>query len=131
MPHTISGIDNLLSNPEKYLKGKTVGLIVNHTSLVSDGKHSIVHFKSHSNFTLQALFAPEHGLYGTAQDMIHISNEIDPLSGLEIKSLYGNSEDSLIPDPSSLQGIDNLVFDIQDVGSRYYTFIYTMANCMK
>ena len=131
MPRTLSGIDHLVSQPEKYLTGKTVGLIVNHTSLVSDGKHSIVHFHSHSTFKLQALFAPEHGLYGTAQDMIHISNEIDPLSGLGIKSLYGKSEDSLIPDPSSLQDIDNLVFDIQDVGSRYYTFIYTLANCMK
>ncbi|HIK57516.1 MAG TPA: DUF1343 domain-containing protein, partial [Nitrospinaceae bacterium] len=76
MPRTLSGIDHLVSQPEKYLTGKTVGLIVNHTSLVSDGKHSIVHFHSHSTFKLQALFAPEHGLYGTAQDMIHISNEI-------------------------------------------------------
>jgi uncharacterized protein YbbC (DUF1343 family) len=62
--------------------------------------------------------------------MIHISNEVDPLSGLDIKSLYGKSEDSLTPDPALFQDIDNLVFDIQDVGARYYTFIYTMANCM-
>ncbi|MBT3924158.1 MAG: DUF1343 domain-containing protein [Nitrospina sp.] len=130
MTLTISGIDHLLSQPEKYLTGKTVGLIVNHTSLAGDGRHSIEHFHSDSTFTLQALFAPEHGLYGTAQDMVHISNEVDPLSGLNIKSLYGKSEDSLTPDPALLQDIDNLVFDIQDVGARYYTFIYTMANCM-
>lgn len=130
MTRTLSGIDHLLSQPEKYLTGKTVGLVANHTSLTKDGKHSIAHFHSHSAFTLQALFAPEHGFYGTAQDMIHITNEVDPLSGLNINSLYGKNEDSLIPDPSSLKGIDNLVFDIQDVGSRYYTFIYTMANCM-
>ena len=130
MTQTISGIDHLLSQPKKYLKGKTVGLLVNHTSLTGDGKHSIEQFHSNSSFALQALFAPEHGLYGTAQDMIHISNEVDPLSGLDIKSLYGKSEDSLTPDPALFQDIDNLVFDIQDVGARYYTFIYTMANCM-
>ena len=130
MTRTVSGIDHLLSQPEKYLQGKTVGLIVNHTSLAGDGKHSITHFLSHSAFTLQALFAPEHGLNGTAQDMIPIDNEVDLLSGLDIKSLYGKNKDSLVPDPALLHDIDNLVFDIQDIGSRYYTFIYTMANCM-
>ncbi len=130
MTRTVSGIDHLLSQPEKYLKGKTVGLIVNHTSLAGDGRHSISHFKSHTGFKLQALFAPEHGLYGTAQDMVHIADEVDPLSGLNIKSLYGKNVASLVPDPALLEGIDNLVFDIQDVGARYYTFIYTMANCM-
>ena len=130
MTRTVSGIDHLLSQPEKYLQGKTVGLIVNHTSLSGDGKHSITHFLSHSACTLQALFAPEHGLNGTAQDMIPIDNEVDLLSGLDIKSLYGKNKDSLVPDPALLHDIDNLVFDIQDIGSRYYTFIYTMANCM-
>ena len=130
MTRTVSGIDHLLSQPEKYLQGKTVGLIVNHTSLAGDGKHSITHFLSHSAFTLQALFAPEHGLNGTAQDMIPIDNEVDLLSGLDIKSLYGKNKDSLVPDPALLHDIDNLVFDIQDIGSRYYTFIYTMANSM-
>ena len=130
MTRTVSGIDHLLSQPEKYLQGKTVGLIVNHTSLAGDGKHSITHFLSNSAFTLQALFAPEHGLNGTAQDMIPIDNEVDLLSGLDINSLYGKNKDSLVPDPALLHDIDNLVFDIQDIGSRYYTFIYTMANCM-
>ena len=130
MTRTVSGIDHLLSQPEKYLQGKTVGLIVNHTSLAGDGKHSITHFLSHSAFTLQALFAPEHGLNGAAQDMVPIDNEVDLLSGLDIKSLYGKNKDSLVPDPALLHDIDNLVFDIQDIGSRYYTFIYTMANCM-
>ena len=69
MPPTVSGIDHLLAQPEKYLTGKTVSLVVNHTSLTGDGRHSIEHFKSHSAFTLHTLFAPEHGLYGTAQDM--------------------------------------------------------------
>jgi len=127
---TLPGINQLLAQPEKYLKGKTVGLVVNHTSLASDHKHSIAHFNSHPSFTLTTLFAPEHGLYGIAQDMIEIGNEVDPVSGLTISSLYGKTEATLEPDPAALAGIDNLIFDIQDVGARYYTFIYTMAKCM-
>ena len=114
MPHTVLGIDQLLAQPKKYLTGKTVGLIVNHTSLTGDGRHSIEHFKSHSAFNLHTLFAPEHGLYGTAQDMDHIADEVDPLSDLNIKSLYGKNEASLLPDLLLLKGVDNLVFDIQD-----------------
>ncbi len=131
MNRAVAGINHLLSQPEKYLRGKTVALIVNHTSLADDGKHSISHFQSHPTFALQALFAPEHGLHGTAQDMVPVANEVDPLSGLRIKSLYGRNENSLVPDPAALRNIDNLVFDIQDIGARYYTFIYTMANCMR
>ncbi|MED5353110.1 MAG: DUF1343 domain-containing protein [Nitrospinota bacterium] len=127
---TLPGIDQLLARPEKYLKGKTLGLLVNHTSMASDHQHSITHFNSHSSFNLNALFAPEHGLYGIAQDMIEIENEIDPVSGLTISSLYGKTEETLEPDPTALTEVDNLVFDIQDVGARYYTFIYTMAKCM-
>ena len=100
---TLPGINHLLAQPEKFLTGKTVGLIVNHTSLTSDHRHSIEHFKSHPSFTLNALFAPEHGLYGIAQDMIEIKNEIDPVSGLTISSLYGKSEDTLEPDPAALE----------------------------
>lgn len=128
---TLPGINHLLAKPKEYLKGKTLGLIVNHTSLTSDHQHSIVHFNSHSYFTLKALFAPEHGLYGIAQDMIAIENEVDPISGLNILSLYGKTEETLEPNQAALEEVDNLVFDIQDVGARYYTFIYTMANCMQ
>jgi len=127
---TLPGINQLLAQPEQYLKGKTVGLVVNHTSLASDHKHSIAHFNSHPSFELTALFAPEHGLYGIAQDMIEIENAVDPVSGLTISSLYGKTEETLEPDPAALADIDNLVFDIQDIGARYYTFIYTMAKCM-
>ena len=71
---TLPGINQLLAQPEQYLKGKTVGLIVNQTSLAKDNQHSIAHFKSHPSFILSALFAPEHGLYGIAKDMIEIEN---------------------------------------------------------
>ena len=62
--------------------------------------------------------------------MIEIENEIDPISDLNVSSLYGITEESLEPNPDVLVEVDNLIFDIQDVGARYYTFIYTMAKCM-
>jgi len=126
-----TGLDQLLQNPERFLKGKTVGLVVNHTSVAADGRHSIKHFSNHRQYQLLKLFAPEHGLYGVDQDMIAINDQEDPLSGLTIQSLYGDHAESLTPDPAMLAGLDNLVFDIQDIGSRYYTFIYTLAKCME
>lgn len=131
MTRTISGLDNLLASPERHVKGKTVGLVVNHTSLAGDHRHSIVHFRSHPKFVLKKLFAPEHGLYGVEQDMVGVGDGRDPVSGLEVVSLYGNEAESLSPRPEILAGLDTLVFDIQDIGSRYYTFVYTMANCMR
>ena len=101
-----TGLDRLLDNPEKHLKPGPVGLLVNHTSVAGDG------------------------LYGVDQDMIAVSDAVDPVSGLTIQSLYGEEADTLAPSPNGLAGLDNLVFDIQDIGSRYYTFIYTLANCM-
>lgn len=125
-----TGLDRLLDNPEKYLKPGPVGLLVNHTSVAGDGRHSIVHFKTLDRHPLRGLFAPEHGLYGVDQDMIAVSDAVDPVSGLTIQSLYGAEADTLAPSPDGLAGLGNLVFDIQDIGSRYYTFIYTLANCM-
>ena len=116
---TLPGINQLLAQPGQYLKGKTVGLIVNHTSLTKDNQHSIAHFKSHPSFILNAIFAPEHGLYGIAQDMIEIENEIDPISDLNVSSLYGITEESLEPNPDALEEVDNLLFDNQDVGASY------------
>ena len=131
MKRVILGLDKLLTNPKKYLRGSTLGLVVNQTSLTACGQPSIGKFLKIKSFKLEALFAPEHGICGVDQDMVLVTDETDPLSGLPIKSLYGSNASSLTPSPSLLNGVDNLVFDIQDVGSRYYTFIYTLANCMK
>jgi len=125
-----TGLDRLLENPGGHLKPGRVGLLVNHTSVAGDGRHSIVHFMGQERHPLTALFAPEHGLYGVDQDMIAVSDQADPVSGLTIQSLYGDQADTLAPSSGGLAGLDNLVFDIQDIGSRYYTFIYTLANCM-
>lgn len=131
MKRVILGLEKLLANPAEYLCGSTLGLVVNQTSLTSNGQLSIGQFSNNKTFQLKALLAPEHGIYGVDQDMELVSDETDPLSGLPVQSLYGSDTSSLTPSPTILNGIDNLVFDIQDVGSRYYTFIYTLANCMK
>ena len=131
MKRVVLGLEKLLANPSEYLCGSTLGLVVNQTSLTCDGQFSIGQFHSNKSFKLKALLAPEHGIYGVEQDMALVADETDPLSGLSVQSLYGTDTSSLTPSLTLLNGIDNLVFDIQDVGSRYYTFIYTLANCMK
>ena len=131
MKRVTLGLEKLLANPNEYLCGNTLGLVVNQTSLTSDGQFSIGQFHNNKSFKLKTILAPEHGVYGVDQDMALVADEIEPLSGLLIRSLYGTNTSSLTPSSSLLDGIDNLVFDIQDVGSRYYTFIYTLANCMK
>jgi len=131
MKRVTLGLEKLLANPNEYLCGNTLGLVVNQTSLTSNGQFSIGQFHNNKSFKLKTILAPEHGVYGVDQDMALVADEIEPLSGLLVRSLYGTNTSSLTPSSSLLDGIDNLVFDIQDVGSRYYTFIYTLANCMK
>ena len=131
MKRVTLGLEKLLANPNEYLCGNTLGLVVNQTSLTSDGQFSIGQFHNNKSFKLKTILAPEHGVYGVDQDMELVTDEIEPLSGLLVRSLYGTNSSSLTPSSYLLDGIDNLVFDIQDVGSRYYTFIYTLANCMK
>jgi uncharacterized protein YbbC (DUF1343 family) len=80
---------------------------------------------------LAALFGPEHGWLGTAQDLVGVGPGHDPVSGLRIHSLYGATFDSLRPTAEQLQGLDALVIDLQDVGSRYYTFQATMLLCLE
>jgi len=77
------------------------------------------------------LFAPEHGLWGHEQDMETVGDAVDDWTGLPVVSLYGSDPATLRPTPESLAGLDAVVVDLQDIGSRYYTFIYTMAYVME
>ncbi len=77
------------------------------------------------------LFGPEHGLWSTAQDLIAVDSGIDPIFHLEVKTLYGRSVDTLTPEPQALEGIDALVFDVQDVGARYYTYAATLCMALE
>jgi uncharacterized protein YbbC (DUF1343 family) len=105
---------------------------VTHPSAVtSDLQHAIPLLHAGRGWKLTTLFGPEHGMWGEAQDMAHVTDAVDPLTGLRVYSLYGASEKDLAPRSEMLKNIDALVIDLQDIGSRYYTFIYTMALCMR
>ena len=117
-------------NFEKYLpllKGKNIGIVTNQTSIV-DQKTHLVDFLLSKNVKIKTIFAPEHGFRGTADAGEHLNDEIDAKTGLQIVSLYGKNSK---PKPEQLQGIDIVVFDIQDVGSRFYTFISTLHIVME
>lgn len=114
-----------------FLRGKRVGAICNPTAVDREFRHLADLLREAPGVTLAALFGPEHGVRGAAQDMIGVESGKDPKTGVPVHSLYGKTFESLKPAPESLHGLDALVFDIQDVGARYYTFVYTMALCME
>jgi uncharacterized protein YbbC (DUF1343 family) len=126
------GIDVQAANNFSALKGKKVGAIVNPTSVDARFVHLIDLLHAAEGVTLAALFGPEHGVRGEAQYMVAVDDVArDRRTGVPVYSLYGHTFESLTPRAEWLHGLDALVFDIQDVGSRYYTYIYTMALAMK
>lgn len=108
------------------LKDKNVGLVVNHTSFIGE-QHLVDTLKS-LRINIVKLFAPEHGFRGKADAGAHISDSMDTKTGIRITSLYGDKKK---PDASDLKGVDILLFDIQDVGVRFYTYISTMMLIME
>lgn len=121
------GIDNLLHAPE-LLRGKRIGPVLHQASHASDGRTTL---DALSPFTVTALFGPEHGLTTVAQDMEGVGHARDSKRNLPVYSLYGDSFASLKPTREMCEGIDTFIIDLQDIGSRYYTYIYTMAFCME
>ena len=116
------GAEQLLSPAFVHLvKGKRVGLVTNHTGVLPDGTHLIDLLNDHPDVDLQLLFGPEHGLRG--EEDTHVADGTDKKTGLPIISLYGKTRK---PTPEMLEKVDVLVFDIQDIGARYYTYIKTM-----
>lgn len=120
------GLDVLEAEKFAPLKGKHIGLITNHTGLDAQGRSTIEAFKRASGLQLVALFSPEHGISGRADEKVASSK--DPTTGLSTYSLY---DESRRPTDEMLEGIDALVFDIQDAGVRFYTYTATMAYCME
>ncbi len=109
---------------QKYLpllKGKQVALVVNHTSVI--GKTHLADSLLALGIQVKRIFAPEHGFRGTADAGTHIDNEVDAKTGLPLVSLYGKHKK---PSPEDLAGIDVVIFDIQDVGARFYTYSSTL-----
>jgi len=129
---TSTGLDVCVRDGFCALAGRRVGAIVNPTSVDSSFRHLADLLGSSSKAKLVALFGPEHGIRGEAQYMVPVGEVArDRHTGVPVYSLYGSTFQSLSPRPEQLVGLDALVFDIQDVGSRYYTYIYTMALAMK
>jgi len=124
---TLTGLDVLQRDQYQQLQGKRVGLITNHTGLNRDGVSIVELFNTAANVNLVALFSPEHGFKGKL-DVAKIKNARDTESGLQIYSLYGETRK---PTAEMLADIDLLVFDIQDIGTRFYTYISTMGNAMQ
>lgn len=121
-----TGIDVLAAKNFELLRGKRVGLITNQTGLSADGRRTIDLLAAAPGVTLAAVFAPEHGLEGQLSG--RIDDGVDKQTRLRVYSLYGETRR---PTPEMLQGLDAVVFDMQDAGVRYYTFITTMAYAME
>jgi uncharacterized protein YbbC (DUF1343 family) len=123
----LTGLDVLASENFAPLRGKKIGLITNHTGLSRDGKRNIDLMLA-AGIAIKTIFSPEHGLLGV-EDKANISDSKDAASGLPVLSLYQGSSRKIAPE--MLQGLDALVFDIQDVGARFYTYSCTMLYGMQ
>ena len=122
------GIDVLKQHQFSILQGKRVGLVTNHTGIDAHGVKTRKILAEAPGVRLVALFAPEHGLDGVVGAGKYVASRKDRLTGLPCYSLYGPTRK---PTPSMLKGLDVLVYDMQDIGSRSYTYISTMAKCME
>ncbi|MCL7960086.1 MAG: DUF1343 domain-containing protein [marine benthic group bacterium] len=126
-PEVVPGIEILAGDSAGVLSGLRVGLITNHTGLSRDGTPA-ARLLLDAGIDLRVLLAPEHGLRGRALPGQAVLDAVDPATGLSVHSLYGQRR---TPDPSLLHDLDALVFDVQDVGARYYTYVSTMAEAMR
>ncbi|MCP4044629.1 MAG: DUF1343 domain-containing protein, partial [Gammaproteobacteria bacterium] len=126
-PAVLTGIDVLEREGFRQLAGHNVGLITNQTGINRNGISDIQLLHEASGVNLRAIFSPEHGLLGKL-DIPLIENGEDSLTGVKVFSLYGSTR---IPTSDMLAGIDTLVFDIQDIGTRFYTYISTMGHAMQ
>jgi len=113
---------------ETLFKGRRIGIIANHTAYDSESRYIVDVFKALRDVRVAALFSPEHGLYGTEGAGDRVDSQTDPVYGLPVYSLYGKTRK---PTQEMLREIDVLVFDIQDIGARFYTYISTMALAME
>lgn len=125
-----TGLDQLENSDFKVLQNKKVALLA-HPASINKKKEHILKLFHQNKINLTQLFGPEHGLLGEAQDMEAVASGTDKLTGLPVRSLYGSTEASLKPQEEDFKNIDSIVCDLQDVGARYYTYIYTIAFCME
>jgi uncharacterized protein YbbC (DUF1343 family) len=125
-PKVIPGADLLFTKYFKYIKGKRLGVVTNSTGILSDGRHLVDALYGNKEVKIAALFGPEHGI--RADTTGSVDNSIDPVTGIPVFSLYGKTYK---PTPEMMNNIDVMIFDIQDVGARFYTFISTLGFVME
>ncbi len=122
------GAEVLLEKHLDLIKSKRVGIVTNHTGILPDGRHIVDVLNELPDVQVVALFGPEHGIRGEVPDGKSIAHGVDTKTGIPVYSLYGEVKK---PTPEMLKNIDVLIFDIQDVGARFYTYISTMSYCME
>jgi len=123
-----TGLDRLLDEKLDLIKGKRIGLVTNQTGITRELRSNIDALTSAKGVNLVALFAPEHGLKGCEQAGESIESYKDPKTGITLYSIYGETRK---PTPQMLENIDLLLFDIQDIGARFYTYISTLKNVLE
>ncbi|HEX9723625.1 MAG TPA: DUF1343 domain-containing protein [Vicinamibacteria bacterium] len=128
LPKVATGLERLFDAHVACLRRQRLGLIANQSSVDPWLRHASDRLREATEGELVALFGPEHGIGGHAQDLIEVADGTDSGSGLPVRSLYGETR---VPTQEMLEGIDALIFDVQDIGARYYTFIWTMALAME
>ena len=124
----ILGCQNIFNEESNLINGKRIGLITNHSGVDPLMSATADKLYSNNDCDLIALFGPEHGIRGFAQDGEKITTFNDPHTGIPVYSLYGDTKQ---PSCRMLTGIERMLFDIQDVGTRFYTFLYTMSMSME
>ncbi len=131
-PVVETGLARLLDDEDRLgdLRGARVGLLANPTCVTPDLQHGLDALLARE-VDIVRLFGPEHGVRSAAQDMEAVEQAEDPLTGIPTVSLYGDSEDSLRPEPEDVRDLDIVLADIQDVGARYYTYASTVGFMME
>ncbi|HYJ78401.1 MAG TPA: DUF1343 domain-containing protein [Longimicrobiaceae bacterium] len=124
----LPGLEVLVRDSLHLVRGKRVGLITNQTAVTSRGEHAVDLLARTPGVRLVALFGPEHGVRGNIEGGERIENQRDPATGVPVFSLYGRTQK---PTAEMLEGVEVLLFDIQDIGARPYTFVWTMAMAME
>ncbi len=124
----VPGIEVLLNREMSLIRGRRVGLITNHTGVDRRLRHDIDLLQAQAEVELAALFAPEHGIAGMAAAGARIDSRPNSRWGIPVHSLYGATTQ---PTEEMVRGLDLLIYDMQDVGSRYYTYLATLRNCLQ
>ncbi|CAM5565467.1 hypothetical protein SSPIM334S_00502 [Streptomyces spiroverticillatus] len=128
-PRVRTGFDRLAADGYRLLRGRKVGIVTNPTGVTSDVRHIVDVMHADARVNLTAVFGPEHGFRGTAQAGGSEGRYDDPATGLPVYDTYLKSGQPLA-DVFTASGVDTVVFDIQDAGARFYTYIWTLYDCM-